>query len=147
MAYAWELKKCDKPDCWRQVKAHVAYCCSECAVAAEGRYEVHAHSEGCEQRHAERGEYGAELAAVAAPGQTRAPVYVGRGFVVSSADRSAAALRQASTPRITPLSSDGVGFRSSHGGRTVLAEGGRPLVSAARQPVRVGGPCCVSGGL
>jgi hypothetical protein len=53
---SWLLKKCDKPDCFRQVKSYVAYCCAECAVAAEGRYEIHQHSEGCEQRHAERGE-------------------------------------------------------------------------------------------
>lgn len=56
MILSWMLKECDKPDCFRQVKPHVAYCCAECAVAAEGRYEIHQHSEGCEQRHAERGE-------------------------------------------------------------------------------------------
>lgn len=56
MTLSWLLKECDKPDCRRRVKAHVAYCCPPCAVAAEGRYEIHAHSEGCEQRHTERGE-------------------------------------------------------------------------------------------
>lgn len=59
MILSWQLKECRKPDCFRQVKASVEYCCAECAVAAEGRYEVAQHSEGCEQRHAERGEYGA----------------------------------------------------------------------------------------
>jgi hypothetical protein len=58
---SWVLKKCDKPDCWRQVKTNVQYCCSECATAGEGRYEIHQHSDGCEQRHAERGEYGRAL--------------------------------------------------------------------------------------
>lgn len=61
--FSWELKKCAKPDCFRQVKAAVEYCCAECTVAAEGRYEVDQHSEGCEQRHAERGEYGKEQTA------------------------------------------------------------------------------------
>lgn len=58
MHLSWVLEKCAKPDCWRQVKAGVQYCCSECATAGEGRYEIHQHSTGCDQRHAERGEYG-----------------------------------------------------------------------------------------
>ena len=54
MIFSWMLKECDKPDCFRRVKASVVYCCAPCAVAAEGRYEVAEHSEGCEQGHAER---------------------------------------------------------------------------------------------
>jgi hypothetical protein len=52
---SWELAKCAKPDCLRQVKAGVVHCCPECAAAAAGRYETHQHSDGCEQRHAMRG--------------------------------------------------------------------------------------------
>lgn len=51
-----ELRKCLKPDCMRKVKLGVAYCCTECSVAAEGRFEIHAHSKGCNARTAERGE-------------------------------------------------------------------------------------------
>ena len=57
MILAWELVKCQKPDCVRQAKAGVEYCCAPCAVSAAGRWEVDEHSEGCEQRHAERGDY------------------------------------------------------------------------------------------
>ncbi|MDX2757849.1 hypothetical protein PV729_45310 [Streptomyces europaeiscabiei] len=60
MILSWVLKECGKPDCFRQVKASVEFCCAKCAAAAEGRYEVAQHSEGCERRHAERGEYGKE---------------------------------------------------------------------------------------
>lgn len=60
MTLSWELRKCAKPDCFRQVKSSVRYCCSDCAVAAERLHEVHEHSSGCELRHAERGEYGAK---------------------------------------------------------------------------------------
>ena len=59
MILSWELQKCAKPDCFRQVKANVKFCCSNCALAAERLHEVHEHSGGCELRHAERGEYGA----------------------------------------------------------------------------------------
>lgn len=51
-----QLRKCLKPDCMRKVKLGITYCCAECAVAAEGRYEIHEHSEGCNARTAERGE-------------------------------------------------------------------------------------------
>jgi len=49
------LHKCDKPDCFRQVKIGVAYCCHPCSTATAGRYEIHEHSDGCEQRHEQRG--------------------------------------------------------------------------------------------
>jgi hypothetical protein len=49
------LHKCEKPDCFRQVKTGVAHCCLPCSTAAAGRYEIHEHSDGCGQRHAERG--------------------------------------------------------------------------------------------
>lgn len=58
--YVWELEKCDKPDCLRKVKKGTDYCCTACRVAAEGQYEIDEHSAGCEKRHAERGDYGAE---------------------------------------------------------------------------------------
>lgn len=57
MILSWELRKCAKPDCFRQVKASVRYCCSNCAVAAERLHEVHEHSSGCDSRHTERGDY------------------------------------------------------------------------------------------
>lgn len=49
------LHKCEKPDCSRQVKEGVAYCCTPCAVAAAGKYEIDRHGENCEERHGERG--------------------------------------------------------------------------------------------
>lgn len=52
------LKKCDKPDGFRQTKSHVGHCCVECADAAERRYEIGRHSATCDQRHAERGRCG-----------------------------------------------------------------------------------------
>ncbi|MEU1371987.1 hypothetical protein ABZ454_38750 [Streptomyces sp. NPDC005803] len=55
---SWELQKCAKPDCFRQVKAGVGFCCSACAVAAERLHEVDEHSSGCERRHTQRGEHG-----------------------------------------------------------------------------------------
>lgn len=51
-----KLRKCLKPDCMRKVKLGITYCCGECAVAAEGRYEIHEHSDGCNTRTTERGE-------------------------------------------------------------------------------------------
>lgn len=52
-----EFHKCEKPDCFRQVKAGIVYCCTPCAVGASGKYEVeaHEHSAGCNQRSEERG--------------------------------------------------------------------------------------------
>lgn len=58
MKLSWVLYKCAKPDCFRQVKAGVVYCCTACAVAADGQFEVQEHSTGCNQRHTDRGEYG-----------------------------------------------------------------------------------------
>lgn len=49
------LRKCEKPDCFRQVKEGVAYCCTACSVAAAGKFEIHTHSESCDERAAERG--------------------------------------------------------------------------------------------
>lgn len=53
------LKKCDKPDCVRQVRKGVEYCCGPCRTADEGGYETHedgplGHTIGCNARHAER---------------------------------------------------------------------------------------------
>lgn len=50
-----EFHKCEKPGCFRQVKAGVIYCCTPCAVAAYGTYEIDRHSEWCDERHATRG--------------------------------------------------------------------------------------------
>lgn len=56
------LVKCGKPDCFRRVTATVVFCCPPCAVAAEGTFEVgQYHSEGCEERHVERGDYRGEV--------------------------------------------------------------------------------------
>jgi hypothetical protein len=64
-----DAKKCDKPDCPRQVPIGVLYCCSACSYAdgdfGKGEkfdmagYEGTplGHSESCDQRHAERGPY------------------------------------------------------------------------------------------
>ena len=48
-------RKCGKPDCIRRVSLASVYCCTPCSVAADGRYEIHAHSPECDQRAAERG--------------------------------------------------------------------------------------------
>jgi hypothetical protein len=50
-----DLAKCRKPDCDRLVSAGAAYCCVPCTEAAAGRYEIRAHSGGCDERAAERG--------------------------------------------------------------------------------------------
>ncbi|GAA4209201.1 hypothetical protein GCM10022252_75370 [Streptosporangium oxazolinicum] len=48
------LRWCEKPDCDRLVRQGVKNCCTACAVAADGRYEIHAHSDGCDQRWEQR---------------------------------------------------------------------------------------------
>ena len=55
-----DLHKCATPDCLRLVSAASAHCCRACALAAEGRYEIHedgplGHSRWCDERAAERG--------------------------------------------------------------------------------------------
>jgi predicted phage terminase large subunit-like protein len=50
-----QCQKCAKPDCFRLVSLGAAYCCAACSTAAEGRYEIHAHDPGCDERAAERG--------------------------------------------------------------------------------------------
>lgn len=52
-----QFVKCRKPDCLRKVPPSSAYCCPACSTAAAGGYEIEAHSGGCDQRAAERGEY------------------------------------------------------------------------------------------
>jgi predicted phage terminase large subunit-like protein len=47
--------RCGKPDCDRTVKPGVLFCCAPCAQAADGGYEIHAHSDGCDRRAGERG--------------------------------------------------------------------------------------------
>lgn len=56
LSFLIKLRKCLKPDCMRKVKEGVAYCCSPCATAADGKYEIHEHSEWCDKRNDERGE-------------------------------------------------------------------------------------------
>lgn len=50
-----QLHKCGKPDCFRLVSLASKYCCHPCAEAADGLYEIHAHSEQCDQWARERG--------------------------------------------------------------------------------------------
>lgn len=62
MSIIQEYHKCKKPDCFRKVSKGSLYCCYACSIADEGRYEVHesgqlAHSDDCNQRKSERGEY------------------------------------------------------------------------------------------
>ncbi len=53
-------RKCGKPDCLRKVKPGIAFCCGPCATAANGRHEIHEHSEWCNERAAQRGDYAEE---------------------------------------------------------------------------------------
>lgn len=53
-----QLKPCRNPLCARRVSSAL-YCCAGCAMAHDGRYEIHedgplGHSETCNERHAER---------------------------------------------------------------------------------------------
>lgn len=69
MTWPAEYHKCGKPDCLRKVSPGSRYCCNACTTAAEapapyeiepyrpGVHWVHVHSEECERRTAERGEY------------------------------------------------------------------------------------------
>ncbi len=64
-----EFFKCRKPDCMRKVGPGIWYCCHACSTAAEAAapYEIEphdpalhwvlCHSQSCEERAAERGEY------------------------------------------------------------------------------------------
>jgi hypothetical protein len=49
-----ELVKCQKPDCFRLVLVGAAYCCNNCRIADEGKYEIDQHSSGCDERYAAR---------------------------------------------------------------------------------------------
>jgi predicted phage terminase large subunit-like protein len=49
-----DYRKCRNDLCDRLVSAASAYCCAACTQAAEGRYEIHAHGDGCDERAAER---------------------------------------------------------------------------------------------
>jgi predicted phage terminase large subunit-like protein len=49
------FRECQKPDCARLISLGSVYCCGPCAQAAEGRYEIHAHTGDCDERAAERG--------------------------------------------------------------------------------------------
>ena len=64
-----DYKKCGKPDCMRKVSQSSLYCCHSCSTAAEAPapYEIEpyspalhpilCHSESCEDRSCERGEF------------------------------------------------------------------------------------------
>ncbi|MDP9843273.1 hypothetical protein [Streptosporangium lutulentum] len=45
---------CEKPDCERAVRKGVQYCCTPCAVAGEGKYEIEAHMASCDEKWAYR---------------------------------------------------------------------------------------------
>lgn len=49
-----DLHACPNPACPRLVSEMSHYCCAPCNDAAAGKYEVHAHSPGCDERDAER---------------------------------------------------------------------------------------------
>lgn len=49
-----QYHECGKPDCARLISLGAVYCCGPCADAADGRYEIHAHTPECDQRAAER---------------------------------------------------------------------------------------------
>lgn len=57
MTSSTELKKCGKPDCFRQTSLASMYCCGPCVVAAEYRFEIGEHTHSCDGRHAKRGEW------------------------------------------------------------------------------------------
>lgn len=57
MTSSTQLKKCDKPDCFRQTSIACYYCCAPCRIAADGKYEIGEHSHSCDGRHATRGEW------------------------------------------------------------------------------------------
>src|SRR3972149_4683302 len=53
-----ELKPCNNPLCNRRTSLSSLFCCAACGQAFEDHYEIHetgilAHSDGCNQRHAE----------------------------------------------------------------------------------------------
>jgi hypothetical protein len=64
-----EFHKCGKPDCLRKISIGSLYCCPSCSTAAKASapYEIEpydpsahwilVHSQSCEERSAERGEY------------------------------------------------------------------------------------------
>ena len=64
-----DYKKCGKPDCLRKVSQSSLYCCGPCTTAAQAPapYEIEphsatlhpilCHSESCEARSRERGEF------------------------------------------------------------------------------------------
>jgi hypothetical protein len=69
MGFVTDYHKCRKPDCFRKVSLSSLYCCTACTAAAEapapyeiepyrpGVHWIHVHSQSCEERAAERGEY------------------------------------------------------------------------------------------
>lgn len=48
------LHPCRNPACRRLVSSLSYFCCAPCNDADYGKYEVHAHSAGCDERDAER---------------------------------------------------------------------------------------------
>ena len=55
-----QLTACKAGQCLRKVKEGTAYCCTPCSIAWEStpRWDIDgAHSPGCDERAAERGEY------------------------------------------------------------------------------------------
>jgi predicted phage terminase large subunit-like protein len=70
---AGPYQKCRKPDCMRRISlgAPAGYCCTPCADATDGQYEIHAHSPGCDERAGERGPATATEVADADPAAAR----------------------------------------------------------------------------
>lgn len=53
----WELGPCTNRGCFRKVAPSVRYCCSACA-AGDGKFDTEGyHSEACEKRLYERGQW------------------------------------------------------------------------------------------
>lgn len=49
---------CGNPACRRKVGGSARYCCAGCSVAHEGKYDPDGyHSDGCDDRARERGEW------------------------------------------------------------------------------------------
>lgn len=46
----YDYHPCRPPYCKRFVSAVSIYCCTPCGNAAEGKYEIDEHSEGCDER-------------------------------------------------------------------------------------------------
>ena len=46
-----ELKDCDNGNCMRKCKVGICYCCGACGHSHLHQYEIHSHSEKCDERY------------------------------------------------------------------------------------------------